>query len=145
MLKFALINFDTTYFTELGIVDGVLVWKTKSEDDLGLHYFAKPPDIDASLDDKEAVRCFYRRFALDSGLGVVEIKVVKFNDLPVIRKIFKIPQNRDGTGTMYIGSIALPFRDFTYIIIVKCLEHGITGMREALVSAQLLKFNHDNL
>jgi hypothetical protein len=37
------------------------------------------------------------------------------------------------TGVTYLGSLTIPFRDFSFVIKVQCWEEGITGLREALL------------
>jgi hypothetical protein len=36
------------------------------------------------------------------------------------------------------GSITLPFRDFSYVLKVQCMETGTTGIRESVVLAQMM-------
>ena len=40
---------------------------------------------------------------------------------------------------MYIGSLTIPFRDFSFVIKIQCQEQGVTGMREALLVAEALR------
>lgn len=53
---------------------------------------------------------------------------------PAVRMIFKAPQQP--TGMTYVGSITLPFRDFSFVIKVQCPERGWTGSREAMLLAR---------
>ena len=33
----------------------------------------------------------------------------------------------------YLGSITLPFRDFSYVVKIQCMEQGTTGIRDAVI------------
>jgi hypothetical protein len=51
---------------------------------------------------------------------------------------------------VYLGGLMLPWRDFSYRIEVQSEEQGVTGLREAIVLAQLIarkqvKVNPDQL
>jgi len=39
----------------------------------------------------------------------------------------------------YLGSLTLPFRDFSYVLKIQCPETGITGTRDSTVLNALLK------
>ena len=43
------------------------------------------------------------------------------------------------TGRTYVGTLTLPFRDFSYVLEVRCEERGWTGVREATILDRLLK------
>lgn len=39
----------------------------------------------------------------------------------------------------YLGSLTLPFRDFSFVLKIQCEEHGISGLREAALIAEKLE------
>src|SRR5262245_66337926 len=39
---------------------------------------------------------------------------------------------------VYIGSIILPFHDFSYVLKIQCLELGTTGFRDAIVLDRMM-------
>jgi len=43
--------------------------------------------------------------------------------------ILKVP--RQPHGMDYVGSLTIPFAEFSFVIKMQCEERGITGMREA--------------
>jgi hypothetical protein len=47
--------------------------------------------------------------------------------------------NRKPHGTVYLGSVTLPFRDFSFVLKVQAGEVGMTGMREAVVLDEALR------
>ena len=53
------------------------------------------------------------------------------------RTIFKFPMSPSGIA--YIGSVTLPFRDYSYVIKIQAAEVGVTGMRETIVADKLIR------
>jgi hypothetical protein len=131
------VTFDTTEFEPREGRDGVRVWHTPAGDGLGLFYFPTPPDIPAGIDSIAEIRAFYRRIALEAGSAIIEVNRLALDGCPAIRTINKVPQQP--SGMTYIGSLTLPFRDFSYVVKVQCREVGVTGIREALVADELLQ------
>jgi hypothetical protein len=54
----------------------------------------------------------------------------------VLRMILRVPQQPSGMA--YVGSLTLPFRDFSFVVKVQCAECGTTGIRESLIMDELL-------
>ena len=132
-----LVTFEATGFSAEGDRDGIRVWRSAAGDGVGLYYFSVPPDIDADLDRVDVVRAFYRRLASAPGLAIIEIETPIIQGRRCVRSIFKAPQQP--TGMTYLGSLTLPFRDFSYVLKVASVEQGVTGVRDAFVFADLLK------
>jgi hypothetical protein len=99
--------------------------------------FSLSPDIDADLNSVEGVRARYRRLASASGLAIIEIETPIVQGRRCVRTIFKMPQQP--TGMTYLGSLTLPFRDFSYVLKVGCVEQGMTGVRDAIVLDEFMK------
>ena len=131
------VTFEATGFSAEGDRDGIRVWRSASGDGIGLYHFSVPPDIGADLDSVEAARAFYRRLVSASGLAIIEIETPTIQGRRCLRTIFKAPQQP--TGMTYLGSLTLPFRDFSYVLKVTCVEQGVTGVRDALVFDEFLK------
>jgi hypothetical protein len=129
------VKFDTTGLLLEGDREGARFWHTTSGDRIFLYYYLIPPDIRADLDAINQVRALYRRGLAQFGEGLLELDVLRIDDCKLVRLIVKAPQP---PGMGYIGSLTLPFRDFSYVIKVQCLEMGVTGLREAVVLAGLL-------
>ena len=130
------IVFDTSGFAAQGQRGNVRIWRTASGDGIGLYYFPVPPDIDADIDSVDEVRAFYRRGIQAAGGGVIEIERLEVDGCKAIRTIFKI---RQPSSMAYLGSLTLPFRDFSYVIKIQCTDQGVSGTREAIVLDTLLK------
>lgn len=131
------ITFNTAGFTPQGDRANVRIWHSPAGDGVGLYYFAAPPDILADLNSVDAVRAFYRSQVFSAGIGMIEVDTLQVDDCVVIRTIFKQPQQP--MGMSYLGSLTIPFRNFSYVVKVQCQEYGVTGIREAVVLDSLLQ------
>jgi hypothetical protein len=79
----------------------------------------------------DALDAFYRQLVGDSGGRLVEVSVVAAGGGLAVRTILSAPQQP--SGRTYIGSLTVPFRDFSFVIKCQCAEGGPTGMKEALL------------
>ena len=84
----------------------------------------------------DELRAFYRRGIQTVGGGVVEIARLEVDGCKAIQTIFKVLQS---SSIIYLGSLTLPFRDFSYAIKIQCTDQGISGTRESIVLDTLLK------
>lgn len=130
------ITFDAGNFTLHGDEEGVLTWFNAAGDGIGLYYFPIPPDIPADLNSLEDVRNAYRKLAAASGNAIIEVETPMVDGCAAVRTILKVPQQPH--GMIYLGSLTLPFQDFSYVIKVQSEELGITGLRDSEVLDELL-------
>jgi len=130
------IAFDVSGFVLLGDKDGARFWHTSAGDVVVLYYFDKRPDIGADLGNLDALRAFYRTEVTAAGLGLIEVDTFQADGCVGVRTVFKSP--RRPAGVTYLGSLTLPFRDFSFVLKVECNEAGITGQREAVVLNEML-------
>lgn len=121
-------------------LDGVRYWRTAPGDMLGLWYLSVAPDLAAPPDEIDKLRAFYRRAVADAGLAIVSVDSIEIDGCTAVRGIFK-GRKAEGSpfGMMYIASITVPFRDFSFVLKTICQEEGMTGVREAVVADGLLK------
>ena len=125
------IRIDEAALKRLGDREGVRLWQTSDGDSLGLFHFATPPDIAADISNADDLRRFYRTVAYPSGLGLVEVDPIHVDGCRAARVIMKSKQAP--SGMTYLGSLTLPFRDFSYVLKAQCEERGVTGTRDAAV------------
>jgi hypothetical protein len=111
-------------------------WHTAEGDFVLLLYFAKPPDIVAKLTDIDALRAGYRAVAMGSGGAILGVDVVSADGCPGVSVIMKVPQQP--SGMIYTGSLTLPFRDFSYVVMVQCAEGNFSGVRDTVVLNELV-------
>jgi hypothetical protein len=146
MRSLASATFETKDLMLNGESGNLRQWHTTDGDLVSLTYFDKPPNINASLDDIEALRAGYRAVAARAGGAALEIEVISVDDCRGVRLILKVPQAP--AGMVYIGSLTLPFRDFSYVARVQCAEGGLSGVRDTIILAELIetggvKFDQD--
>jgi hypothetical protein len=127
------IRFDTTGYAARGEPQRgkVRVWHTPQGDGLGLYFFPVPPDLPAKAASVEELVAFYRRLLGDSGGKLVEVAVITAGGCPAVRTILSVPQQP--SGRTYVGSLTVPFREFSFVIKCQCSEAGPTGLKEALL------------
>ncbi len=123
------VKFDISRYTRGDGHEGVRVWHTPDGDGIGLFYFAKPPDLPAGLSAEAELKEFYLKIAEDYGATLVEFELLPVSDHIGVRTIMKMVAQPG--GATYIGSITLPFADFSFVVKMQCPERGTTGLREA--------------
>jgi hypothetical protein len=131
------VSFDTSAFTYVGEHSGVRVWWTPTGDPIGLYYFPIPPDIGADISDLEALWRFVRASGKTVGAVPISLDTVNITGGRVVRQIVKIPQ--EPSGRTYIGSVTIPFRDFSFVLKVEAREHGVTGFRDTTVCHEMIQ------
>jgi hypothetical protein len=114
----------------------VRIWYTAAGDGIGLYHFPIPPDIPANLESLQDVRLAYRKLTADSGEAIIEVETPIVDGCAAVRTIIKVPQQPH--GMTYLGSVTLPFRNFSYVIKVQCEELGITGLRDSEILGEML-------
>ncbi len=134
------IGFDAAGLEPIGEEPSSCVWEAEGGGYVLLHFFDAPPDIPVPLKDVVDLTDFYRRSVASEGLGLLEISVIEIEGCPAIRLIVKAVLDEATTrGRAYLGSLTLPFRDFSFVLKVQFEETGITGIRESVVLDQLLR------
>jgi hypothetical protein len=126
-------TFDVSSFRFHGESGGERVWATPAGDRVGLCYFPLKPDIDADLKSVDAVRRVLRS-RVAAGSAIIEVDITTVDGCVALRQIIKVPQ--EPHGMVYLGSLILPFRDFSLMVKVQCHERGTTGIREAVVQVR---------
>jgi hypothetical protein len=130
------VTFDTTGLAFDGERDGVRVWSKPPGDVVALHYFPIPPDIPVGLGDVAAIQECTRTAATHGGAAIIEVDVIVVHELLALRQIVKVPQQPH--GITYLGIITLPYRSFSFVLKVQCLESVPTGVRDAVILGELM-------
>jgi hypothetical protein len=131
------VTFDTTSLRHQGDENGVRVWYAPSGDGIGLYYFPIKPDIPTDINSLTSVRSVYGKQIAAANAAVISIDTLDIDQCKSIKLIIKVPQ--EPSGVVYLGSLTLPFKDFSFVIKMQCSERGLTGMREAIIMDELLK------
>ena len=131
------ITFDTTGLIPQGDKNGVRVWQTPSGDGVGIYFFPIPPDILADINSPESLSAFYGNMIAEAkNITGISIDSMNIDGCIFVKMIIKVPQQPFGMS--YIGSLTLPFRNFSFVVKMQCAERGTTGMRESFVVDELM-------
>jgi hypothetical protein len=89
------------------------------------------------LSDENAVRAHCRNLAKSSASGLIEAAVVERKDGPVLTLVYK---RLDMPAYVFTGMLVVaPTSGSSSVWIIVARERGMTGVREAVVAAQLMK------
>ena len=125
------ISFDTSGWEEDERLKDYVVWFNQHGDVLSLAA-ALPMEINTSV-QMGAIR-FARDFIASEGAGLVSADII---DLDAHLAVEVISKQEHGSGYVYKGAIICPLSTRAVMVFAVFSEHGITGVREAVVSAQL--------
>lgn len=109
----------------------VRFWHTPDGDGMGVYFFRLPPDLPQNAVSLEVFSAFYRERLGGSGGVLVELGIVEVGGVPAVRTLASLPQQP--SGRTYVGSLTIPFRDFSFVVKCQCPELGHTGMKAALL------------
>ncbi|MFE7241202.1 hypothetical protein [Streptomyces sp. NPDC057582] len=112
-------------------------WGNDDGDVLSVHFFGLPPDLPAGLDDGPTLRESLTHYTAQAGGGLIEASVKRLGELPALRQILKLPLPGQQHGQAFIGSFTVPRAGCSTVVKVQAAEHGMTGMREAVVLAKV--------
>ena len=84
----------------------------------------------------QAAQAQFRQMAENQKGGLVQAEVLEWRSRRVAEGIYKV---RRGLGFAFTGMLMMPVRQSSLIWAVATQERGTTGMREAVVTAQMFK------
>ena len=125
------ITFDTSELNSYRATATERIWHTTAGDGIGLYYFPTKPDIPTDISRLSDLRGFYRKAITPGAAALIELDTIKVDGCNGLWLLIKHPQQPN--GMTYVGSLTLPFRDFSFVIKVQCIEQGITGIRDSIV------------
>lgn len=129
------VRFDAAGYTYRGEPEPgrLRTWFTPEGDGLGMYFFPVPPDLPADAAAVDDLAAHYRRRIGDGG-KLVETDVVAAGGCPAVRTLLSVPQQP--SGRTYIGSLTVPFQDFSFVLKCQCEEKGTTGLKAAVLFAR---------
>lgn len=86
-------------------------------------------------EDHNNLRDWFRRMARDCGAGLIEADIVESCCGQSSQMIYK---RLIGTGFMFTGMLLMPAGDRSIVWTASSQETGVTGLREAVVTADLM-------
>jgi len=129
------IRFDTSAWELRERTETKMFWVNKGGDALSFVFVQEQNDLPA-LSDIGGLRDYARETATSDGKvgGIVSAEVVEMQGLPAFKFIYKY-EHLPAYG--YTGMVIFPFGRFCYVVAISSIERGITGARDAYVTAQL--------
>jgi hypothetical protein len=125
------VTFDASRYQFQGDRDGARVWYLPEGGGVGLYFFPRRPDLPAGAASIKQLRDSYTA-QMAGKLQLVECRVLPLDG---VRSIWLLAKGRaePSGGAVYLGSLTIPFQDFSFVVKIQCAEQGVTGTREALL------------
>jgi hypothetical protein len=130
------VTFDASRYNFQGDREGARVWFLPEGGGIGLYFFPKQPDLPPRAASVQQLRESYSA-RMGEKIKLVDCRVITLDGVPSIWLVIK--EKQEPRGMTYLGSLTIPFRDFSFVIKIQCAEQGVTGMREALLIDEALK------
>ena len=102
---------------------------------ISVNFFNIPPDMPTAK-DVDVLRDFYRSRVSAGNGGIITVDVSQLNHIPVVKTLFKFPQEE--RGITYITALTFLFKTCSFVVKVQAAETGATGMREAFLGNKLM-------
>ena len=133
------VRFDATGWSYQGEPQPseVRVWHTPDGDGVGVYFFAVPPNLPRQATSAAALTAFYRRMMAGSSARLLEALPIECGNCAAVRALLAVPESPSGRS--YLGSITVPFRNFSFVIKCQCAENGVTGIKEAILQDRRLR------
>lgn len=125
--------FDTTGLQQH---DPATWFSAATGDQVSLNYFDLVPDLPAPLEDIAKLRHDLARITGEVGC-LVEAHVADFGGMPALFQVVKLPIPNQPTGQAFLGSFTVPRASCSAVLKIQAVEQGTTGVREAVLMAQL--------
>jgi hypothetical protein len=126
------ISFDTTGFRQLD----QNTWQHPSGDQAELSYYHLVPDLPAGLDDLPKLRHDLAVIHGETGC-LIEAQVVQLAGVPALLRIVKMPLPNLPNGQGFVCSFTIPKANGSAVLQLGAMERGTTGMREAVLAAEI--------
>lgn len=112
------------------------VWTDERGLVLSVHFFPLVPDLPASLEEPDRLRFGLAQGAAGAGGGLIEAVLGAVDGVPAVRQLIKVPRPT-GHGQVFLGSWTVPKAGCSTVLKAQAAEGATTGMREAMVMAQV--------
>jgi hypothetical protein len=131
----ATVRFDTTGWRLKESSEMRMLWTDSDGDALSLDRVRGLADL-PSIDDLKSVRAWCRELARGNNGGLVSADVLDLRGTTAVRLIYK---REELPAYGYTGMMIIPGKGEHFVIVVASVERGTTGVRDALVTAQLFE------
>ncbi|TQJ47823.1 hypothetical protein FBY34_7267 [Streptomyces sp. SLBN-115] len=125
-------SLDLTGFTERE--PGV--WTDEAGLVLSVHFFPLIPDLPAPLHEPQRLGAGLTQLVAGAGGGLIEAVPGSVDGVPAVRQLVKMPLG-SRPGQAFLGSWTVPRAGSSTVVKVQAAEGATTGMREAVIMAQV--------
>jgi hypothetical protein len=112
--------------------DGMRVWRDTDDDVLSLTVVDSPFEFATEA----KLQRWARELAQERGGGLIEVALGAPRPRSIASLIYKRPQ---GLGYVYTGMLFMAGKDRSLVWTVVAVERGMTGVREAIITAEMLE------
>jgi hypothetical protein len=130
------IRFDTSRYHTRSYQPNRHDWRTEDDLVVSLYFSKKRPDLPRLPWTPQLLHDFFSAHLTMTGASLVDCDLATAANCPAVRLLIKSPRNP--IGNSFLGSLTVPFRDFSYVIKVQAEEDGATGVREAVLLDEAL-------
>jgi hypothetical protein len=116
-------------------LENVNEWHDRNGVQLVLHSIGFDEALYTRLSDEVLVREYYRDNFAEQGIGIVQCDLVTVSGQRAVKTIGK--KIVQGQPALYIGSLAIPMSDRSFVLSLYSQEDGITGMRDTVIFSKL--------
>lgn len=102
---------------------------------LSVNYHNVPPNLPNTPHTQRLLECYRMPLANANG-GIIEVGTVTLHKIPVVKTIFKLPQQP--SGITYLASLTVPFKTCSFVVKLQCAEVGNTGLRDAHILNRMM-------
>lgn len=119
------------------VAAGPDAWQSADHVMVKADYFPLVPDLPAPLSDLPALRRAMAHKVASQGGCLIEGDVVPIGGIPAFRQLVKMPIPNRAHGQGFLGGFIVPRATCSTVLRVQAVEQGTTGIREAMVLAQV--------
>jgi hypothetical protein len=129
------IQVDTTSWQPGQTSARQMLWQRPPADTLVIEFYPQLTDLSTDLRDPDGMRQQFEQETQAERGAVVSFEIIQLQGCEAVRHICKFRYPAPGDMRLvYLGSLMLPFCDFSFVVKVQSIEHGTTGIREAALA-----------
>jgi len=98
-------------------------------------YYGIEPDL-PTVKNVNTLRDMYRELVGQHNGAIIRVEIGSIQNVDTVETIFKFPIEPHGVS--YIGSITIPYKDRSYVLMARCAEVGTTGLRDSAIFDKMI-------
>ena len=130
------VTIDVSGYSYQGVHQGARIWHLPAGGGVVIYFFPVQPNLPGRDARVGTVRSFYEHLCAQ-GNRIVECREQTVDGIRCIHLVMGCASGQ-GRATTYVGSLTIPFKDFSFVVKTQIQEGGMTGLREAILLDQAL-------